>query len=402
MIFSHRLLCSIGLVVHLWFIGESYFRYEITASTRIQFPTTIVSPAVSICFRYIDILDPEFVAKILGDETNTVGQPIEKIEQDITLNELFKHTPSGQELLVGALVRSATNYTVETLDKKQALEVFEISRYQTLTWMCYRFQPRIKSEFKYRLVASASSYVGMIYSIFLRLDKKYLNHTVLMMPMVHSHNEYPTVAFLYAPHDGIANDDRKVNLWRLNSYKLENHYLKYPYETDCYDYSGRDDGTDQPQLISDCRVKATIERLKMIPFSEFKIEHKFEFNSSMKITDPITRFDDGNVGHEFRKIKAECVSLYRKRDCDQYVYMTQIESREYWPISDWRFGVRRPLNPTIRTEYQPLQDFYTFSLLVLSCFGVWLGSSLIDFNLVDLYGKVERRLRRQTVARRVV
>ena len=401
LIVAHRILCSIGLVVHLWFISASYFRYEITASTQIQFSKTIISPAVSICFRYVDILDPEFVAKKLGDETDTVGEHLEKIEQDITLDELFKHTPSGEELLTGALMRSVTNYTVQALNKKQALEVFKISRYQTLTWMCYRFQPQSKSEFNYRLLASASSYVGMIYSIFLRLDKKYLNHTILMMPMVHSNNEYPTVAFLYAPHDGISNDDRKVNLWRLNSYKLENHYLKYPYETDCHDYSGRDDGLDQPQLISDCRVKVTIERLKMIPFSEFKIEHKFEFNASMKITDPITRFDNETIGHEFLKIQLECNRLYRKPDCEQYVHMTHIESREYWPHKNWHFSVQRPVNPTIITEYQPLQDVYTFSLLVLSCFGVWLGLSLIDLNLVDLYGKVEQLLRRQTMATRI-
>jgi len=351
---------------------------------------------VSICFRYVDILDPEFVANKLGDQTDQ-----ETIDQDITLSELFEHTPPSEELLTGALARSVINYTVQILDQKEALKFFEISRYQTLIWMCYRFQPRIKSEFIYRSVASASSYVGMIYSIFIRLDKKYLKKPILMMPMVHTHNEYPTVSFLYAPHEGILiDDDRKVNLWRLNSYLLDNHYLKHPYETDCYDYEERL-GTDQPQLISDCRVKATINRLKMIPFSEFKIEHKFEFNSSMKITDPITRFDDGNIGHEVRNIRSECRRLYRKPDCDQCFHITQIESREYWPINDWRFSVRRPLNPTITTVYQPLQDFYTFSLLVLSCFGVWLGSSLMDLNLVVLYGKVEQRIRRQTMARNV-
>ena len=34
-----------------------------------------------------------------------------------------------------------------------------------------------------------------------------------------------------------------------------------------------------------------------------------------------------------------------------------------------------------------MEDFYTFGLLLISCFGVWLGLSLADFNPIELMSK---------------
>ena len=396
---GHRLLCTFGMLVHVWFVSDHYLKYETTSLTNVGFPLVVNSPALSICFRYGDILDTEFVAKKLGENYKSVTQRLEQIRRDITLDEVFQHTPPGEQLLTGAFIRDSKNYTVRQLNQKQSIEHFEISRFQTLMWMCYRFQPRLVKTFNYRLVASSSSFAGMIYSVFIQLSKKRVNRTMLMMPLVHTYNDYPTLEYLHAPHVGIAKDST-VNLYRLNSQKFETKFLRYPYKTDCTDYGERDDdGIDQPQLISDCIVKSTIDRLKMIPFSEFKIENKFEFSSNLKLMDPNSRFGNSSIGLEFKKIEHECKRLYPKLDCEDYVHLTQIQSRENWPIEDWHFRIGQPTSPTIRTVYQPMEDFYTFSLLVLSCFGVWIGSSLIDLNLVDFYVKVERLMNQRTVDR---
>ena len=79
-------------------------------------------------------------------------------------------------------------------------------------------------------------------------------------------------------------------------------------------------------------------------------------------------------------------------DCDHDFYVTRIMSSEKWgDYQQLAFRVIQQNHPSIRTVYQPMEDFYTFALLVLSCFGVWLGLSLADLNPVKLLNRINQR-----------
>ena len=58
-------------------------------------------------------------------------------------------------------------------------------------------------------------------------------------------------------------------------------------------------------------------------------------------------------------------------------------------------------SPSVESVYQPMEDFFTFILLFLSCLGVWLGWSMIDLNPSKVVERLGRRRPTSVIARRV-
>ena len=390
----YRILCLIGLVVHVWTIGSEYFKYRTNISTYVAFPFEFDSYALSVCFKYADIFDPSFGSKKYGVNFESLDrfEKVSLLERNITLDEIFKHTPSSRSIFVGADVRRSKTYDVDKLDQLAAFDEFEISRYQMLYWICYRFQQKIKLTFNYRDMASAQSFVGMLYKLVIKLDQSQLNSTILMMPIIHGHNDYPTSSYMYAPIDGV-NKVRQTNLYRLTSQNVRTSLLEYPHKTNCRNYGK----IPRSRRISDCVLKSTIDNLHKLSYTSLKIESELGSRSKLTIIDPQIAKHSEN----YQKIVRDCERLYRKIGCNQNIYLTQLQSRDKWNIDNLEFRVGHPMNPTIQIIHKPMHSFYTFAVLVLSCFGVWLGWSLMDMNPIYLFEFIQSRNRNEISNRSV-
>ena len=112
------------------------------------------------------------------------------------------------------------------------------------------------------------------------------------------------------------------------------------------------------------------------------IEHQ---SCNFKMSHPANIVSNISVHEGFAEIRDICNERYRQIECQQYFYTTFIDSRyARKDIDSMSFAVKQPRRPAFRTEYQPTENFYTFALLFFSCFGVWLGLSMADFNPIKM------------------
>ena len=383
------MICVLGLITHLSLITIKYFDYETTTAVYLQFRDSVESPALSVCFRYIELLDHDwaisrFGRKLLDGSTSHT----EAIARNITLAEIFDHTPSVDDILIEGRTRDETTYRVEQLKSPASVQrKFQVWRFFSQDWLCYRVQTRHNGIYSYGQVATSVN-PGMLFQF--GFDGLLFNRTIYLAPILHRINELPCKSIYFAP---IINhiSDYQLNFYRVINEKVENHFLERPYASDWVDHHGM-----RRTSIGKCVTQLTIDRFRMVPYAEVQLESKIYFNTATNILHPHTIADNQTLRSEFEKIRDHCHQLYRNIDCHTTTYLSHVVSREERKSpKSISFRVYQSKTPTYLTIHQPMEDFFSFGLMALSCFGVWLGLSLADFNpihLMNLFNDGRQRL----------
>ena len=221
------------------------------------------------------------------------------------------------------------------------------------------------------------------------------NRTRYVKPIVHAYNSYPFTSYIHAP----LSTSRDMTAFVVESQRVENHRLPHPYPTDCRDYVM----TSRNELMAECIINATIEQLGLLAFSELKVASKYGSTfGDLRISHPMDLIENETLAIGMEKIRSECNEKHAKMDCVDQFYISRITSRQKWGNDEQlAFRVLQPNHPSILTVYQPMEDFYTFALLLLSCFGVWLGLSLADLNPFKLFKRFNQITRKASRLSRV-
>ena len=391
--YIYRIFLTIGLIVHVSIITIGYLRYETRTSLNLSLPTTTHSQALSVCFKLIELLDQDWVEKKYGHRL-THGKLVDReksadqLQRDITMREIFDRTPSVDEAYGMVYIRDNDTYGVELVrDRKSMTKYFEIYRYITQDYICYRVQTRDRLVYNYEIMAK-SRWMGMVYAF--GFSREIATRASFLMPVIHGANDIPMSSILYSPQSDFSMSEN-LSVFRVVSQKIAKQYLPHPYETDCFDYKGK----DRERLMNECLVLMTINRLGFIPFSEIKSLPLFPNYGHLKIKHQSDFATNRTLWSQMKQIKSHCDRLYPKVECKTSFFTTFIVGRHNWG-DGLVFRVGQPTSPTIVVTYHPNQDFYTFFLFTLSCFGVWLGWSLMDFDPSTLVERFRTRSRQST------
>ena len=394
-----RLICTFALIVHVTIINVQYLQYETTTSVFLYLPRIIESPALSVCFKFIDLIDIEWIDRTYGTPFTTKliednGNDIRTFVPNLTLDQLFRYTPPADQVYEFADFRDTQTFTIKRLDKSMARQMFAVDRFATQDLICYRIQPQNRMKYHFKLVARSEN-IGMLYTF--AFTPEIANLTTFFIPIIHNENEYPYLSIIYSPTilHSIA---PKWNVYRVLNQKMIMEMLPHPYKTECNAYES-ESGRDREYYINHCSMRSTIDQLNFIPYSEFKLESLKEKFGHLNVKHTVDFTHNLTQWSVIKRINRVCERLYRKHDCKTYFYITQMISREKWGKTNGLiFRVGQPMSPTVHSVYQPVQDFYTYAILALSCFGVWLGWSMIDFNPVDwiLHIKTRAETRAET------
>ena len=280
--------------------------------------------------------------------------------------------------------RDNETYGIKLLKGRHMMEkYFDVLRFITEDFVCYLVQTREQLDYSYEIVAKSES-KGMIYAF--GFSRAIAMKASFVMPVVHD-NFIPYTSLQYAPQSDFSMAEN-LTVFRLVSQKVEKHLLPYPYITDCNEY--KTEGRET--LMNKCLVIMTINQFGFIPFSELKAPSMFAKYDHLKIMHPFEFATNRTLWSGMKRIKTYCDRIYRKVECQTFFYTTHIVGRHNWG-DGLVFRVGQPTSPTITVVYHPSQDFITFLLFTLSCFGVWLGWSLMDFepsSLIEQFSSRDR------------
>ena len=351
-------------------------------------PTIVGSPSVSVCFLFLDLLDRKWIETKFGRDIAIRGlvegqtQAVRHIKRTLTVDEILAHTPSVNDAYGYGYIRDDQSYDMDFLGTSNRLrQEFKISRYLALEYICYQVQRSTKKEFNYELL-SKSEFRAQLFSF--AFPKSMANRTTTIIPIVHGSQYYPYTSMVLSRKNQFSAAP-SLNAYRLSGQLIVNNLLPSPYVTDCIDYY-RIFGKGRAGAESDYLIKSTIERLGHLPFGELKEPKIIEKYPQLRIKFPFDYgADNGSFIATMKAIRSKSHRLFRKPDCEGFYYATRFVAREKWGnLKGLIVSVELPADLTIESVYKPIQDFYTFAVLVLSCFGVWLGWSIIDFSPTKL------------------
>lgn len=378
----------------MYYISETYFRFETTTNLRLDVPQLQPVPALSVCWRYADILDMARLRNVTPEVRPVVMTTVEaerdtsrRIQSLITIGQLFAYTPQQHELFAGCVVRLPGNYDVEWLNETDCRQVFNVVRFYVQENICYRLQLATISgnlSYEYSYTSSALAFPSMAYEFGFNISR--FDAGPIVFPTIHTMDTMPTSSIYFSPqirrfyvHNSIVST--KISYATLTYSYIDNTRLPPPYDTNCDRYDNY--GNQQDYCLSQCLQNATMAAFGLLPFTEIIEESAVSAaNYDTKIINNLN-WRNATFSAMLKSFEYDCGTRCYKPNCHERLFMTQLSTTSIYETSI-SFRVNLPQTPNYVIVYQPLMLFYEYATYVLSCFGIWFGISLYHLNPVAL------------------
>ena len=380
------IVCTIGLCFQITNLSSQYFKFTTTTTAVLQDDVKILPTNVVLCFSAFDVLDDEWLVKNTGynwtdPETNMSMDDSLDILQNFTIYELLSQVERKENLLDEFLYRSETG---EMMYSDNASEIFNITRYFTIEYVCYRITPLKKYTFDPVQISLASNYIFSIYE--LQLKGKFLQATILN-PTVY--NTMKSDAYPYESRQFSCNvlnsidPETKVitNNMIAVSYSVSSvESLPPPYDTRCVNLSAQEKNS--------CYKQCMLRKLK--PY------HKVPANLICPEPGPqdfiinMRNPEMRNTSETFRK---QCETLCDMNPCHRSYSATTATTYKAFDPEVVYIDVRMPQYSSRLTRATPTMSFIDFFSLIGGCFGTWYGVSFMSF--IRLMETVKKRRSRE-------
>ena len=379
------LLHLIGFVIHSYLISKRYFRYETRTQLLLNIPTNCESPALSVCWRYADIVDIDKIddrSKYLlpvKNYSNYDGMMtyVNAVHSELSLAEIFGGTPAIEDIFRQCIIRNNRNYSLAHLDGAECLDHIKVRKFYYQQYMCYRSMLNIEGTFSYDTSASMYTYPAMAFELGFKLNL--FNMTEIIIPVVHDGFGFPSTSIRYTPQFiryTIDNDDI-INYFHFSYYSIQITRMEAPYDTMCR----RSESGIKSECLRTCIANRSIERIGKHSIESIVLDDDtVDFNLKHLNTQDF-RNESTNV--KIMKLGNECRAICNFLDCDtSYTLLNTIslghDSRAIL------FRIDLPKTPNYQIVYLANLSLVDFSLYICSCLGMWLGISLFTLNPLRL------------------
>lgn len=358
--------CAIGLAWQVVHLANSYFEYNVLTALILETPLRQDVKSLSFCGYYPDLVK---------QRSNSKTQKDYRVQSNLTLAQILERSPPVTQIFDKCYVRSGHSFVNKS--NLECTEFFIVEKFFHQSFVCYMFSTKsFKPNFRTDTASFAINFPGAMYSI--ELDYK-LFANVTQLKAILTSGRYPEQSSAFTPvitrSFDIDSNSFQDSMFRIRSYSVSNLRLPSPYVTKCRNYQA--EGYNQVRgCINSCLEKKTLQQLNRIHFSPI----------SVKPVDvkPIGIADMANS--TFRSILSVidtlCEDKCSRQDCNQMYSVTMVEASPTEEKLILSAEVTRDVSyQLICRPYLKLNDFV---LYVSSCFGTWLGLSLMSFNIFAL------------------
>lgn len=377
----YGLICAAGCFYQIKSVTDTFFNYAINTQVRVELPSTLPLPALSVCFRISDIfnydrygqsirLDAE-VEKSIGKNGTTVDQ----MNDLMTIADTFKYTPSNK-LMVSCVFRKPKSYDLHAINGSDCLQYFNVTNFYLQEYLCYRIRlVKFESQdYNYRSAAFALSHAGILYSVSYNVST--FKKAMFMKIILNEYDSRPfrssaytsPVARLYNPQTELG----RYNYFTLTYYVVRNHFLPAPYRTKCVDYEGLGI-MDAEDCIKKCLKASSLDAFDRFPYSVLETEalsDKIFTIGLLKRNATVTKL--------LYRYERKCQSKCKQVGCTLSYTITQVTKD---PNNDlMTFNIMIPQLPSYTIKFRPRMQFIEYFIYVLSCFGTWFGLSVLSLN----------------------
>lgn len=374
--FLFYLLCICGCLWQLISLSLIYFEFKTSTEVYVNIPMEVANPALSICFRYKDIIDKK---KIKQKVKTSLEKPIDSDinrnwENYMTVRDVFAQTPTTEWLIKSCRLREPHTYTYRDLTMLQCQETFHVSKYYFLEYACYRFRTRVKSRdlYNYLKISYASELSGMMFEVTFNLTVFRLAEGLRLV--VHSPDSLPFLSMTMTPVVWRLFDKRSrtahYNRFNMIYSTVEITSLPSPYHTNCLSRS-------QAVCKKNCVTNATLEAFGKFPFEfaiDWPVDRGFITNADVK---------NKSLSDTLLQFKSTCDSLCVQLPCFVDYTLTRVTRLQERQQMDFR--VSAPREPSTAIIHNPFLTTSSYVIGFSSVLGTWLGFSILKINPFKLW-----------------
>ena len=134
---AYGLICALGCFWQIKSVTDTFFNYAITTQVRVELPPELQLPALSVCFRSVDIFDFDRFAKVrsvVAGEAGATNDSQNDMHDQVTIADAFKFTPSNNQI-VSCVYRKPKSYNYHQVNGTGCKAFFNVTNFylQVLT-----------------------------------------------------------------------------------------------------------------------------------------------------------------------------------------------------------------------------------------------------------------------------
>lgn len=367
--FTIRVLILIGLVCQVKEISEEYFTYKVTSDISFNITIGNVDKTYNLRFLYYEILNRDAYSRDNKDTsqhmndtdaTNMFDNAM-NLTNIITIEDIFKYTPSKLDLIEACYDRDETRCDANTL---------QIKKYVNNMFVIYTFRSTKGLTYDEEQLFYTPNAGGAISRLIFKPDL--FTRAFTIAPFL-SHNEFIPYQESAIAIDTDTGYDYDSHIQSYLSFGLRAHslitiQLPPPFTTKCV----------HKYLLYDCMSTCSnnfsvryFDRLSPLTY----FSHIDDYMKNMKI---ITFQDMTNevIYRRYLSYLIKCIDMCpRASRCIEGIDITHIERSTFGRLN--LFQVLSD-SPSFIVKYYPKTKFVEYITLFMSCFGTWLGLSMID------------------------
>ena len=365
------IVCLAGFAVQFIAVSHLYFKYQTQTEVVVSVASILTVPRLSVCWRYVDILDIRRLKKNRGIHVRLplVGsKPVSDFQSKLVVKDIFEYSPTSDEIYEKCLIRHPGTYFVNRFTKEQCRNNFNISRYYHREFICYKFKPGLfDTQFSINEYAYAPEYFNMMFSII--FNRQVLKESDYFTAYVHDKD---TVDLL---------DSGQSRMW-LRVYKNlhlaeESISLSYstvqtvklppPYDTRCME--SIDSASSKVKIEFECIDKKTVKLMNKTLFSNINMDE----NSTARIM-TVEDLKNSTIASQLKEIKKSCTLEYDSCNLS-FTY-----SKAYLiPEQELTVSLYVPSDPIITIRHVSRMILVEYLVYLSTCFGTWFGISIFAF-----------------------
>jgi hypothetical protein len=336
----------------------------------------ITAKAISVCSRYVDLLDFEVIKKEHPGRRDWhpsfEAEWIRKYQHQLNIDEIFKYTPDAKTTLSKVVFRTNDSYeNVEAFDR-DIYDHFDVSKYLYLEYICYQFTQKNPMSISYSSLAVTPVSSGQIYELTFNWT---LEKAAMLKFAIHETESYPHRSLMVTPvfrrNYNMKDNTAQYNAFSSFSTSLSITNLPPPYETNCFDYGTIGLHSDS-HCTQECVKREVIKKLNKMPFSVFVNE-----SVHMKMIS-YQDVSEETISKSIFDIENKCsIGICSKRSCFDLTELTSTFETAYN-----EFLVRRnvPSDPNFVVNTNPAMKLVELLTYVLSTVSTWTGLSIMTLN----------------------
>ena len=378
----------VGFVIQSVQVSVLFFEYTTTTQLKMQTPEVILVRSVALCIRYHELLDQEALEREASNSSSRRAlQPLDSLaagisqEDALTVAQVFRLTPEPEALLSSCVSRP-DNWRYTRLSGSACYDVFNVSRFFTLEYMCYVVAERLERNLSLASVTHSSFLQHRVYEVTLG---HVFRHSVIVMPIVftdglpfRSRDYTSALPPLRVSGSDMRdlNQQQAFNIFDVYGSDVSFHRLPPPYDTRC---------VDRPYdslffCRRSCLVRefASFDRLPGFELLTPDFAHLLD-----RRVFSVKDLNDSQMLEQATLAYATCGRECRFTPCvSGYVKTTKRAMRDR--SDDLRFSYLTSADPSVAIHAQATMTFIEYFSFLSGCFGTWFGVSFLSLRHLRL------------------